>query len=643
MAAIDSSGVAESAENVTAPRQALVPLWAAVLLAAVSGGSMNLAYPGTALWILAFPAVALLLIALIGRRTGGALLVGSVFGLLFSLVLYSWTGRYLGPLPWAALGGLEGALTAVATIPITLAYRWLPGLFRRPAVRALVVSAVVAALWTGKELFLGSWPYGGLPWARIAYVLADTSAARVSSWIGVSGLSFLIVFLVALCVEPLRERRRPRGSSAIAPAVLAAVLAFIPAFPTMSVGTLRIGAVQGNGPAGYFDVREPLAVLGAQTTATAALLEQRMDLLVWPEGGVDADPFQNGTAARALSRLADRLGAPVLANAATGHDEKFYNTSFLWPVNASPGIARDEVQTHAKRHPVPFGEYVPDRPFFNALVPDLIGLIQREYTPGDDPPAVKVGDRTVGLAICFDVIYDEVIREGIGAGAEVLVFQTNNADFRGTVENLQQLGIARMRAVETGRSAVNISTVGTSQIIRPDGSTLVSVDADRPGVMLEDVELRTGATAGVVIGPVLEQILLWGSLLVTAAAGVLARVRRAGVGGLGADLLAGRIVSGTTAGPDVGEALLKELLELGARTALEQHVPVGTRGLVVAVLDLDGLAVDLQASIRAAGAALPGCGRLGVGGEHERGDVPARVAHVRGLLTLHEDDAFFAL
>ena len=529
--ASDPSDLAKSAETATTPHQALVPLWAAVVLAAVSGGSMTLAYPGVALWILVFPAVALLLIALIGRRVSGALLVGAVFGLLFSFVLYSWTGRYLGPLPWAALSVLEGALTAVATIPITLAYRWIPGLVRRPVFRSLAVSATIAALWAGKELFLGSWPYGGLPWARIAYVFADTSAARVSSWVGVTGLSFLVVFLVALCVEPLRERRRPHWGSAIAPVVLTAVLAFAPSFPTASIGTLRIGAVQGNGPAGYFDAREPLAVLGAQTAATVPLMEQRLDLLVWPEGGVDADPFQNGTAARTLSRLADRLGAPVLANAATGRDEKFYNTSFLWPVNASQGIARDDVQTHAKRHPVPFGEYVPDRPFFNAIVPDLIGLIQREYTPGDDPPIVKVGDRIVGLAICFDVIYDEVIREGIGAGADVLVFQTNNADFRGTVENLQQLGIARMRAVETGRSVVNVSTVGTSQIIRPDGSTLVSVDADRPGAMLEDVELRAGATAGVVIGPVLEQILLWGGLIGTAAAGVLARVRRARKGG----------------------------------------------------------------------------------------------------------------
>src|SRR5690606_14501545 len=117
-------------------------------------------------------------------------------------------------------------------------------------------------------------------------------------------------------------------------------------------------------------------------------------------------------------------------------------------------------QLHDKRHPVPFGEYVPNRDFFYQLAPDLIGLIGREYTPGTNAPFVKAGDVGVGLAICFDVIYDEVIREGVQAGAQVLVFQTNNADFRGTDENLQQLAFARMRAIETGRSVVNVSTVG---------------------------------------------------------------------------------------------------------------------------------------------------------------------------------------
>jgi apolipoprotein N-acyltransferase len=175
---------------------------------------------------------------------------------------------------------------------------------------------------------------------------------------------------------------------------------------------------------------------------------------------------------------------------------------------------------------VPFGEYVPDRWFYNALAPDLIGLIQRDYTPGTKRPLFDVGGVGVGLAICFDVIYDDVIWDGARDGARVYMFQTNNADFRGTDENLQQLAFARMRAIETGRAVVNISTVGTSQIIAPDGSEIDGIAAGTAGHMLDDVPLRTGLTPAVIAGEWITLALGWGSLLVLVVMGILVPVRR---------------------------------------------------------------------------------------------------------------------
>ncbi len=131
---------------------------------------------------------------------------------------------------------------------------------------------------------------------------------------------------------------------------------------------------------------------------------------------------------------------------------------------------------------MPFGEYIPDRDVWMLFAPDLISLVQRGgYTPGSEPPVFDLGTTKAGLAICFDVIYDEVIREGALGGAEVYFLQTNNADFRGTDENLQQLAIARLRAIETGRPVVNISTVGTSQVIEADGRTIDELPAGEPG------------------------------------------------------------------------------------------------------------------------------------------------------------------
>lgn len=493
-----------------------LPLWGAVVMAGAAGALMAFAFPAAAIWPLVFVALAMLLPALMGRRIGAALLVALAYGLVFFAVQVSFTARYLGPVPWIALTVVEGVLTAVALTPIALAYRWLPRAW--PRSRAIMLPFTVAGVWTAHELLLGNWPYGGFPWARLGMSQAQGPFAPVASWLGVSGLTFLMVVLVALLIELIRMRGWRRPSLLTAPVLTVLVLWLTPLFPTAHSGGMRIAAVQGNGTTGYFDEREPYGVIAAQTDATAAVGDAPVDLLVWPEGGVDYDPFQDETTARRLTRLVNEFGAPLLANTATERGKRIFNTSFLWTEEGGA------TQLHDKRHPVPFGEYVPDRDFYYALAPDLIGLIGREYTPGSNTPVVRVDGVGVGLAICFDVIYDEVIREGVTHGAQVLVFQTNNADFRGTDENLQQLAFARMRAIETGRSVVNVSTVGTSQIIRPDGHTLAALDADEAGALLEDVELRSGLTAGVVLGPWIQLGMLAAPGLVVAA-GLVSRRR----------------------------------------------------------------------------------------------------------------------
>jgi apolipoprotein N-acyltransferase len=301
-------------------------------------------------------------------------------------------------------------------------------------------------------------------------------------------------------------------------ALLAVVMTVVPQFPTADAGTLRVGAVQGNGPAAYADQRAPQEVLRSQLAASARLESERVDVVLWPEGGVDGDPAADQAIARVLSAAAGSYGAPIVLNGASAVGDLVYNTSFLWTEDGS-------VATHAKRHPVPFGEYIPDRWLYGAIVPELVNLLGREYTPGDDSPVLDLGQARAGLAICFDVAFDDVIREGVHDGAQVFMFQTNNADFRGTDENLQQRAIARMRAIETGRSVVNLSTTGTSQVFAPDGSMRQTLPFDEAGLMTADVELRDGSTAGIALGPWVQGLALWGTLASLAALAVRARSR----------------------------------------------------------------------------------------------------------------------
>ena len=486
-----------------------LPVWAAVLASAAAGLLLDLASAPVGWWPLTFVSVTVALVALIGRSIGGALLVGTVFGAVFYTTHLVWVGEFLGPVPWLALAGLEAVLFGAGAVPIALAYRWTARYPARGLVQLLAVPPLIGVLWTAREVVMGAWPYSGFPWARLGMTQVGGPLAEAVSWTSVTGLSLLIVILCASVVQWIRAGGI-RFMLGLHPAVsVAALLVIAPQFPTAPAGEFRVGWVQGNGPTGYFDDKVPGDVLAAQTAATVPLYGQPMDLLAWPEGGVDADPLSDPAAAEALDRVVRSAGAPLLMNAATTRGDDVFNTSLLWTADPTGR------QWHDKVNPVPFGEYVPDRWFYELIVPDLVGLIQREYTPGSSPPLVQVGDVGVGLAICFDVIYDAVIWDGARAGAEVFVFQTNNADFRGTDENLQQLAFARMRAIETGRAVVNVSTVGTSQVITPDGTTGDSIGVDTVDASITTVPLRTGLTPAVILGPWLT------ALIVLAAAGAL--------------------------------------------------------------------------------------------------------------------------
>jgi len=75
---------------------------------------------------------------------------------------------------------------------------------------------------------------------------------------------------------------------------------------------------------------------------------------------------------------------------------------------------------------------------------------------------------------------------------------------RAIIAALADIAIARLRAIETGRSVVNISTVGHSAIIAPDGSTIDSIAPYQPGAMVDNVQLSTTTTPATLFGKGIE-------------------------------------------------------------------------------------------------------------------------------------------
>src|SRR5690348_6309771 len=85
--------------------------WAA--LVAIAGGLAGmLAFPRPGVWPLAFASVALLSVAVDGRRSRTAAWLGFLYGLGFFLPLLHWTGVYVGAGPWLLLATAEAGFMA---------------------------------------------------------------------------------------------------------------------------------------------------------------------------------------------------------------------------------------------------------------------------------------------------------------------------------------------------------------------------------------------------------------------------------------------------------------------------------------------------------------------------------------------------
>jgi apolipoprotein N-acyltransferase len=503
-----------------------LPLWAALVVAAGAGPVLDAGFPDKDIWPLAFVGIALVLTALIGRRVSSSLLVGFVAGESFYLVHISWATEFLGEvLPMLALVLLQSLFFALGAALVTLAYRWVPRVWPTLLGRIGLLPVVVGGLWAGREGIASVWPYGGFAWGRVALSQSMSPFADLLALVGVSGLSFVMVTLVAAMMEIARHSAlRPLTRATVGVGAVTLAL-LVPAFPSVIDGHIRVLAVQGNGKAAYLDEREYGDLLRAQyeeteRAATEALETGGVDVVLWPEGGTDVDPLRNEGAAAYFDRVSEQFDAPLVSGAITEDGDKIYNSSLLW--EAGQGA----VDMYNKRHPIPFGEYIPDRQFWRPFAPELIDLVEREYTIGTTDPIFDLGDVTVSVNICYDIVDDELMRESVTGGGRVVFAQSNNADFGHTDESLQQLAIARVRAIELGRSVVNISTVGTSAIILPDGRTLQQLPGFTAGSMLADVPTSSVVTPAVVIGRALELLVGLFGLGVLLVAAAMTRRRR---------------------------------------------------------------------------------------------------------------------
>jgi apolipoprotein N-acyltransferase len=456
-------------------------------LSILSGLALVLAYPPYGWeWVLV-PAIAAYLYAVARapspRRAG---LIGFAFGMAFFMALFPWIGE-LGDVPLIGLLPLALVEAVFPTVYAWAVRRWAPS-------DPIQWWVVATGGWGLMEMLRVRFPLGGFGWGLAGYPAGELSALRdASRWIGVSGWSVVLVSLAAgLAViawhrlELDREAMRIVVGLPLAVIVLLAIAGGVAGDPTTG-RAVDVAIVQGSTPCPDRCPGDRVLIYERHIDLTRSIDSGAVEFVVWPEGssGFSVDPVLDPAIGTEIGTEAARIGAAMLV----GGDRPLSDTEW---VNAN--VVFDQtgqiVGEYRKRHPVPFGEYIPARPVFD-WIPDL-RRVPRDMVRGDGPVLFDLGFGPFGSVISFESSFSRYIRQTVNEGAEFVVIATSQASYPRSNASDQLIGMTRMHAAENGIDLVHSAVTGRSTFITDGGVVAEPTGLLESTVLYGTVELREG-------------------------------------------------------------------------------------------------------------------------------------------------------
>lgn len=404
-----------------------------------------------------------------------------------AVVLASWLGLSLLQ---ALMGGTMFIFAA-----LLLRTRWS---VRYPLLRPFLI----AALWAFYEWTqtVGWWgvPWGRLPLGQSEYLIG----LQTASWFGSYFVTFLLVsvnvFLAyALCGLMSNEKEKRLGAVRVGCIVAAILLLFQYGAGTVlwlskpeAGTTVRVAVVQGN-----ISSHEKWSADSTKRTRevyreyTLRAAEEGADVVVWPETALPHTIDEDNSY---LIKLAREANVTILVGAFTEDEEEAqYNSIACF---LPDGSMHDTV--YAKRRLVPFGEFVPFRGLIETVIPPLADLVlsNEDVAWGEGANVFALEEGKIGSLICFDSIYEDLTRESVLDGAELICLSTNDSWFTDSAALYMHNAQAQLRAIESGRYVARAANTGISTVISDRGEVLAELEPLTDGMLVEDVAIRDCVT-----------------------------------------------------------------------------------------------------------------------------------------------------
>lgn len=462
--------------------------WQASLLAALSGAILVLGFAPFGWYPLVLIGLLGLMLALRDASPRAGLLRGWLFGLGLLGCGVFWIRISLNE-----FGNMDGwvanLVTALFVAGMALYYGILGGLLRWLDRGPGWVMPVLLfpALYVLLEWVRG-WLFTGFPWLNLGYTQIDGPLGGYAPIAGVYGVSLLVVLTAGLLWVLMRQTGRGRWAS-----LLALLLIWC--------GGLLLQRVTWTEPAGpSFRAAVVQASIPQSIKWDPDLLVETMEIywgltephlgtpvIVWPETAIPE--FLHQVRAVLIDPLAQRaaqegseivLGIPLMEL----ESGRYFNGLL------SIGSREDQ---YAKRHLVPFGEFLPFKSWLGPLV-ELFAVPMSDFSRGSaERPLLTVGDRQAGVSICYEDAFPAEVAQALPA-AEYLINVSNDAWFGDSLAPHQHLEIARMRALENERFMLRATNTGISAIIDARGRVLGTIPAFVRGDLVAEIQPRAGAT-----------------------------------------------------------------------------------------------------------------------------------------------------
>ncbi len=452
---------------------------------------------------------------------------------------------FAGTLYWvvnvmAEHGGLSSLVSVLITAGLVAvmasfvaAFAWIV----RHLAGAAGQQALLAAplVWVATELGR-TYLYTGFPWVLVGYSQTEVlPIAQLASVVGIYGLSALVVgFNAALAawgldiVAPVARDGRARFAGPGSALTMAAVVITVAAWGSWRIARseltsagspVRVGLVQGNVPQGEkWDPARASSIFASYLELTRQAIREGAGLVIWPESSTPFSFEEDRQAADAVRQLAREGHADILLGSnqiERGSEPRFFNAAFLvGPDGAQKGVYR-------KMHLVPFGEYVPLKSllFFAGPLVEAVSA----FSPGTEATIFPATGGRMSTAICYEVVFPNLVRQSVAEGSQLLTTITNDAWFGRTVAPHQHFAQASMRAIENGRYLVRAANTGISGIVDPYGRVLAKSPLFTQDVVVGEARFIEAQTMYTRVG----DVVAYASLVLTIGA-VLAAGTRTG-------------------------------------------------------------------------------------------------------------------